>query len=103
MLALGALRRTPTARTSWASATRGSTACARASGSSTACCSAALALVLAGIALGAYVVGTWVAHGFGSLGEERLAVVAATLIIVGIQIFFTSFLVSLLGLRRQQA
>ena len=33
--------RTPTARTSWARRTRGSTACARASGSSTACCSAA--------------------------------------------------------------
>ena len=33
--------RTPTARTSWARRTRGSTACARASGSSTGCCSAA--------------------------------------------------------------
>ena len=42
----------------------------------------------------------WVNRGFGQLSEERLAVLAATLIIVGIQIFFTSFLLSILGLRR---
>ena len=36
-----------------------------------------------------------------ALGEERLAVLAATLIIVGIQVFFTSFLLSILGLRRR--
>ena len=39
--------------------------------------------------------------GFGSLGEEQLAVVAMTLVVVGVQIFFTSFLLSLLGLRRR--
>ena len=38
--------------------------------------------------------------GFGALSEERLAVLAATLVIVGIQIFFSSFLLSILGLRR---
>ncbi len=31
----------------------------------------------------------------------RLAVLAATLVIIGIQIFFTSFLLSILGLRRR--
>ena len=40
------------------------------------------------------------AHGFGSLSYERLAVVAAAVLIVGIQIFFSSFLLSILGLRR---
>ena len=35
--------------------------------------------------------------------KERLAVLAATLIIVGIQIFFSSFLLSILGLRRAPA
>ena len=35
------------------------------------------------------------------VSEERLAVFAATLMIVGIQIFFSSFLLSILGLRRQ--
>ena len=42
----------------------------------------------------------WGQQGFGELGEERLAVLAATLVIVGIQIFFASFLLSILGLRR---
>ena len=44
----------------------------------------------------------WINNGFGALAEERLAVLAATLIIVGIQIFFSSFLLSILGLRRRR-
>ncbi len=59
------------------------------------------AFTLAGLALGAVIVATWIAHGFGSLADERLAVVAASLVIVGIQIFFSSFLLSILGLRRR--
>ena len=43
----------------------------------------------------------WVDRGFGSLSEESLAVLGATLIIVGVQVFFSSFLLSILGLRRQ--
>ena len=46
------------------------------------------------------IVGIWIDRGFGQLSEERLAVLAATLIVVGIQIFFSSFLLSILGLRR---
>jgi glycosyltransferase involved in cell wall biosynthesis len=57
--------------------------------------------VLVGLVGGGVIVGTWIAHGFGSLSEERLALVAATLVIVGIQIFFSSFLLSILGLRRR--
>jgi glycosyltransferase involved in cell wall biosynthesis len=57
--------------------------------------------VLVGGVMGAVVVVTWISHGFGSLSEERLALVAASLIIVGIQIFFSSFLLSILGLRRR--
>jgi glycosyltransferase involved in cell wall biosynthesis len=56
---------------------------------------------LVGLVMGAVIVATWIAHGFGSLADERLAVVAASLIIVGIQIFFSSFLLSILGLRRR--
>src|ERR671917_982985 len=52
-------------------------------------------VLLAGVALAAVIVITWVERGFGSLSEERLAVVAATLIIVGIQVFFSSFLLSI--------
>jgi glycosyltransferase involved in cell wall biosynthesis len=59
-------------------------------------------IAFAGIVLGAIIVIDWVTHGFGALSEERLAVLAATLIIVGIQIFFSSFLLSILGLRRRR-
>ncbi|HTZ87499.1 MAG TPA: glycosyltransferase family 2 protein [Solirubrobacteraceae bacterium] len=59
------------------------------------------AFTLVGVAMGAVIVATWVAHGFGSLADERLAVIAASLVIVGIQIFFSSFLLSILGLRRR--
>jgi glycosyltransferase involved in cell wall biosynthesis len=56
---------------------------------------------LVGVAMGAVIVGTWVSHGFGSLADEKLAVISASLVIVGIQIFFSSFLLSILGLRRR--
>jgi glycosyltransferase involved in cell wall biosynthesis len=56
---------------------------------------------LAGVALVAYVVARWASRGFGTLGETRFAVVAATLIVVAAQIFFTSFFLSILGLRRR--
>jgi hypothetical protein len=59
-------------------------------------------IALTGIVLGAVILIDWISHGFGALAEERLAVLAATLIIVGIQIFFSSFLLSILGLRRRR-
>ena len=34
--------------------------------------------VLIGLVLGGVIVGTWISHGFGSLADEHLAVVAAT-------------------------
>lgn len=55
---------------------------------------------LVGIAIGAFILAKWISNGFGSLADEHLAVIAATLVIVGIQIFFSSFLLSILGLRR---
>jgi glycosyltransferase involved in cell wall biosynthesis len=60
-------------------------------------------IVLAGVAVGAVIVIDWINHGFGRLSDENLAVLAATLIIVGIQIFFSSFLLSILGLRRRDS
>jgi glycosyltransferase involved in cell wall biosynthesis len=57
-------------------------------------------VLLLGLILGGVIVGTWISHGLGTLADEHMAVVAATLIIVGIQIFFSSFLLSILGLRR---
>jgi glycosyltransferase involved in cell wall biosynthesis len=58
-------------------------------------------LALAGVVMAALIVGTWIERGFGSLSEERLAILAATLMIAGVQIFFSSFLLSILALGRR--
>jgi glycosyl transferase family 2 len=58
-------------------------------------------LTLAGMAVGGLVVGRWVAAGLGSLSEQRVLILAATLVIVGVQVFFTSFLLSILSMRRR--
>ena len=57
--------------------------------------------LVAGGVIGALIIIQWINHGFGQLADENWAVLAATLIIVGIQIFFSSFLISILGLRRR--
>jgi glycosyltransferase involved in cell wall biosynthesis len=59
------------------------------------------AIVFVGLVAGAIIVGTWINRGFGALSEERLAATAAALIIIGLQVFFSSFLLSILGLRRR--
>jgi glycosyltransferase involved in cell wall biosynthesis len=58
------------------------------------------AFMLVGAVMGGVILATWISHGFGSLSDERMAIVGASLMIVGIQIFFSSFLLSILGLRR---
>jgi glycosyltransferase involved in cell wall biosynthesis len=60
------------------------------------------ATLLVGLAFAATIVIIWFDRGFGQLSEEKLAVLAAALVITGLQIFFTSFLLSILGLRRRQ-
>jgi len=60
----------------------------------------ALLVLTVGLALIGVVIGKWAASGFGTLREERLAILAFTVIAVGAQVFFTSFLVSIIGLRR---
>jgi glycosyltransferase involved in cell wall biosynthesis len=57
-------------------------------------------IAVIGLALGGVVFSRWIGHAFGSLAEERLIVLAVTLLVLGLQIFFTSFLLSILGLRR---
>jgi hypothetical protein len=58
-------------------------------------------IVLVGMLVAGVIIAQWIERGLGALSEERLAVLAATLIIVGIQVFFSSFLLSILGLRRR--
>ena len=59
-------------------------------------------LAVVGFLIGIFIVADWINRGFGQLSDERIAVFAATLIIIGIQIFFSSFLLSILGLRRRR-
>jgi Glycosyl transferase family 2 len=58
------------------------------------------AIALAGLAILMVIVIEWIGRGFGSLSQERTAISAATLLVLGIQVVFTSFLISMLGLRR---
>jgi glycosyltransferase involved in cell wall biosynthesis len=58
------------------------------------------AVAFVGVAIIVVIVLAWIAHGLGSLSQERVAIFAATLLVLGIQIVFTSFLLSILGLRR---
>jgi glycosyltransferase involved in cell wall biosynthesis len=60
----------------------------------------AVLVLMVGLTLAGIVIGKWAARGFGTLREERLAILAFTVIAVGAQIFFTSFLLSIIGLRR---
>jgi hypothetical protein len=59
------------------------------------------AILAAGLVITCVIVGMWIDRGLGNLSEERLLVLAATFVIVGMQVFFSSFLLSILGLRRQ--
>jgi glycosyltransferase involved in cell wall biosynthesis len=59
------------------------------------------AITLAGLVTALVILIRWINHGFGPLSEENLAIAASELVIVGLQIFFSSFLLSILGLRRR--
>ena len=59
-------------------------------------------IVFAGLIFGGVLVINWIDRGFGSLAEQQLAVLAATLVTAGAEVFFTSFLLSILGLRRRE-
>jgi glycosyltransferase involved in cell wall biosynthesis len=57
-------------------------------------------IILGGLIGGIVMVIDWLAGGAGTLGRGEVALLAATGVVAGIQIFFTSFLLSILGLRR---
>jgi len=59
------------------------------------------AVASVGVVMAAVIAAIWIDRGFGGLSSERVAVLAAALITIGAQIFFTSFLLSILGLRRR--
>jgi glycosyltransferase involved in cell wall biosynthesis len=58
-------------------------------------------IALVGLAMLGTIVLVWIKRGFGDLSEERGAIAAATLTVLGVQVIFSSFLLSILGLRRR--
>jgi glycosyltransferase involved in cell wall biosynthesis len=58
-------------------------------------------LLLVGVVTATAVLITWISRGFGALGEERLAIFSLTLIVLAMQVIFTSFLLSIIGLRQR--
>jgi hypothetical protein len=61
------------------------------------------AVLLAGLVTCVVIAVSWLGRGFGELSEQKLAVVGMTLVVVGIQIVFGSFFLSVLGLSRRPA
>jgi glycosyltransferase involved in cell wall biosynthesis len=59
-------------------------------------------IIVGGFVTGLVIVIDWINTGFGALSQTELAVVAFELLVVGLQVFFSSFLLSILGLRRRE-
>jgi hypothetical protein len=58
------------------------------------------AIIVAGFIAAVVIVIRWAADDFGALSQINLAISAVTAIVIGVQIFFSSFLLSIIGLRR---
>jgi glycosyltransferase involved in cell wall biosynthesis len=58
-------------------------------------------VLLGGLAICVVITAIWIERGFGELREQKLAVAGLTLVVLGIQIVFGSFFLSVLGLRRR--
>lgn len=58
------------------------------------------AVILIGFLAALVIVIRWAADDFGALSQVNLAISAVTTIVIGVQIFFSSFLLSIIGLRR---
>jgi hypothetical protein len=60
------------------------------------------AVALAGFAVDFAVLVEWLASGFGPLDQVRLVLLGSSLLVIGTQIVFSSFLLSILGMERQR-
>jgi glycosyltransferase involved in cell wall biosynthesis len=61
---------------------------------------AGILLAFLGLAGDAWVFGRWAASGFGPLEEMRMVIVSSLCFFVGVQIVFSSFFISMLGISR---
>ncbi|EHN11734.1 glycosyl transferase family 2 [Patulibacter medicamentivorans] len=59
-------------------------------------------LTVVGIVAAAVIVIRWASQDFGALSETKLAIASVTMIVIGLQVFFSSFLLSIIGLRRDR-
>jgi hypothetical protein len=59
---------------------------------------AGLAIFLIGLGIDVAIFATWVQHSFKNLFAVREAVLALTLMVVGLQVIFSSFLLSILNI-----
>ena len=57
-------------------------------------------LFLIGMGMNMFILLKWVEAGFGPLAEVRLALLALTLVLLGLQIIFSSFFISILLLKK---
>lgn len=62
-----------------------------------------IGIFLMGVLIDLRVLLRWIAVGFGPLNEVRRALFATTLIVIALQTVFSSFFLSLLGLRRPRS
>ncbi|MDO9408778.1 glycosyltransferase family 2 protein [Patulibacter sp.] len=58
------------------------------------------AVILVGVIAAAIIIIRWAADDFGALSQINLAIASVTTIVIGVQVFFSSFLLSIIGLRR---
>ena len=58
------------------------------------------AMVFVGLVLVGFVVVMWADRGFANLSEERMGVLASTLVVLGLQVVFSAFLLSIMGMAR---
>jgi hypothetical protein len=58
-------------------------------------------ILLAGLVACIVIAVAWLSRGFGELSEQKLAIVGMTLVVIGTQIVFGSFFLSVLGLSRR--
>ncbi|WP_320670262.1 glycosyltransferase family 2 protein [Patulibacter defluvii] len=59
-------------------------------------------LTVIGLIAAIVIVIRWASQDFGALSETKLAIASVTMIVIGLQVFFSSFLLSIIGLRREK-
>jgi len=62
---------------------------------------AGIIIILLGVVTFATILSNWINTGFGELQEVKKAIIALALIIVGIQTIFSSFMLSILGIKEK--